>query len=255
MVSCVPNLNTNAGRKDPEMEEHANRVLPQLRHSTATSAAVDALRTAILSGVFTPGEQLPEIRLSTELGISRAPVREAIAQLVDEGLVVKRAYRGATVADISDSDVADIAEVRKLVEADVMEIALRSEERGSEVRSSLEKSLKEMAAAAATSDNAKSVIAHMEFHRIFYTHCGNSILESMWKSWQGQLQLFFSKDHTVFEDPGIVTMEHEHLLAVLYSGDIDELRREVNRHIHGSVDPNHWNEHPPIQGHFKIVSE
>ena len=71
--------------------------------------ALQALREAILAGRLAPGERLVEERLSAELGMSRVPIREAIKQLVVEGLAVPAADapggRGAQVATLS-ADVA-----------------------------------------------------------------------------------------------------------------------------------------------------
>lgn len=215
----------------------------RLQHSTATNAVMEVLRDAILDGRFPAGMQLREAHLAAELGISRAPVREAISQLVEAKLAVKVPYKGATVIDISASAIADIAAVRKLVETPAMEAAIASE--ALDLRPLLDETLAIMSRAAADSLVSQSVIAHMEFHRLFYAHCGNAMLYNMWRSWEGQLQLFFSKDHTVFADLGSVTQEHNQLLSVAYSKDHQALRREVGRHVHGSVDPSHWHHNPP----------
>lgn len=222
--------------------------LPRLNHATAASAVVDLVRTAILDGKFTPGSPLREAHLASSLGTSRATVREAIAQLAEEGLVVKTPYIGASVADISEKDVADIADVRKLVEPFVMESAMQA----AEIRPQLEGALQDMAKAAQYNVMSMSVTAHMQFHRIFYEHCGNAIVANMWRSWEGQLQLFFMKDHTVFADLSTVMLEHEHLLGVAYSRDPAALREEVERHVHGSVDPHHWKSNPPQGGHSRL---
>lgn len=220
--------------------------VPRLQHTTASEAVVEVLRAAILNGQFTPGTQLREAHLASDMGISRAPVREAISQLVDEGLVVKVSYKGASVADVSENEVSDIADVRKMVEATVMRNAVASKQ--VDIRPFLEEALNDMRKAAQYDVISMSVTAHMEFHRIFYAHCGNAILANMWRSWQGQLQLFFSKDHTVFADLASVTREHEHLLNLAYASDVDTLQREVERHVHGSIDPSHWKTNPPSAG-------
>lgn len=222
--------------------------LPRLQQTTTANAVTETLRSAILDGKLVPGEQLREQYLSVDLGVSRAPVRDAINELIDEGLVFKIPYKGATVAHISKTDIGDIAEVRKLVEARVIEAAITSIK--VDVRPMLEDELRAMERAAKVGAMSSSVIAHMKFHRVFYAHCGNAVLVNVWKSWEAKLQLFFSKDHTVFDNLHAVAKEHEHLLNMAYSGDSVGLCEEVARHVHGSVDANHWTENPPKDGYL-----
>ncbi len=77
----------------------------------------EQIRGQILDGKLRPGERLVEDRLSTELGVSRVPVREALRGLSMEGLVRLEPNRGASVAEITSEMVAELVEVRTLLEA------------------------------------------------------------------------------------------------------------------------------------------
>jgi DNA-binding GntR family transcriptional regulator len=74
------------------------------------------LRSAILTGQLLPGDRLKEVELSNELGVSRPTLREAIYQLIHEGLLVQEPYKGITVAGIDASTISDIAVVRVALE-------------------------------------------------------------------------------------------------------------------------------------------
>jgi len=63
--------------------------IERLKQSTTAESALRAVRNAILDGTFPPGSQLREVHIATELGTSRAPLREALNQLEREGLVVR----------------------------------------------------------------------------------------------------------------------------------------------------------------------
>src|SRR6476661_5198298 len=69
---------------------------------------VEILRSAIIMGSFEPGDRLIEATLSTELGTSRGPVREALRQLESEGLVTMSPYRSAVVLGVSDDEVQEV---------------------------------------------------------------------------------------------------------------------------------------------------
>ena len=74
------------------------------------------IRDDILSGNYTPGEELKEATLGKQLGVSRTPVREALRQLDLEGLVEIAPNRGAKVIGISRKDVEDIYHMRARLE-------------------------------------------------------------------------------------------------------------------------------------------
>jgi DNA-binding GntR family transcriptional regulator len=85
------------------------------RRST-TDQVLHELRAAILAGRIKPTEQLPETTLATAFGTGRSAIREALRQLVQEGLVVSELNRGARVRPISREDVIDVYRARTAIE-------------------------------------------------------------------------------------------------------------------------------------------
>ncbi len=77
----------------------------------------DAVRTAILAGEIAPGMPLREVSLANRLGVSRHPVREAFRLLAAEGFVEHQPFRGVMVRQLTAADVADIYQVRRMIEA------------------------------------------------------------------------------------------------------------------------------------------
>lgn len=84
-----------------------------------------ALREAILSGVFKPGDRLVEGRLAERFGVSRNPVREALKALGNEGLITIVPRRGAVVTELSESEAADVVELRAALEGFSARLAAR----------------------------------------------------------------------------------------------------------------------------------
>ena len=76
----------------------------------------DQLRDDILNGKYVPGEELKEIPIGKDLGVSRTPVREALRKLELEGLVSIIPNKGAYVSGISGEDVHDIYVIRSYLE-------------------------------------------------------------------------------------------------------------------------------------------
>jgi DNA-binding GntR family transcriptional regulator len=92
-------------------------------HRTLKDLVVASLRSAILYGDIKPGQQLKQEDIATQLGISRMPVREALSQLENEGLIKNIPYKGCTVSTFSADDIREIYQIRKLLESYATELA------------------------------------------------------------------------------------------------------------------------------------
>ena len=76
----------------------------------------DEIRTAILSSEMRPGMRIRQELLANKFGTSRIPVREALKQLENEGLVVLAPNRGAWIADVNSEESIEIYKIREVVE-------------------------------------------------------------------------------------------------------------------------------------------
>lgn len=205
-----------------------------LGQQTTPVAVYDRLRRAILDGRLPAGSPLREAHIAKEFGISRSPLREALHRLEEEGLTEKIPYRGAYVAQVSEHTIAEIARVRMLVEPYVVEQALPAL-RG-EHRPTLLETVDALRRAAGSGDPVATIDAHLSFHGLFYRHCGNEVLRGLWLGWQSKLQLFFIADHRGFDDPAEVFAVHGAFIDAVLDEDVDGIRDQVIRHIHGAPD-------------------
>jgi DNA-binding GntR family transcriptional regulator len=92
--------------------------------ATLVEVAGHRLRDAILSGALQPGEKIVEEQLCADLGISRAPLREALRLLAQQGLVEQLPRRGSRVADWKRSDIVQLFGLRHVLERHAIESAL-----------------------------------------------------------------------------------------------------------------------------------
>jgi len=91
----------------------------------ASDRAYDALREQILDGVLAPGSVLAEVEQSTRLGVSRTPLREALARLTADGLVSTHSGRGVVVTDVDLGRIGELFEVRSALEEQAARLAAR----------------------------------------------------------------------------------------------------------------------------------
>lgn len=88
--------------------------------------AYESIRTAILNCSFPPGMALSELAVSQELGVSRAPVRDAFRRLVGEGLLEVIPQRGTFVSRLSRAKIEDAIFVREVIECRAAELATKA---------------------------------------------------------------------------------------------------------------------------------
>ncbi|GAA2032220.1 GntR family transcriptional regulator [Yaniella flava] len=93
----------------------------------ASERAYEALRRDILNWDLPPGSVLAEVDLSERLGVSRTPVREAVAKLVADGLADAQRGRGTVVSDVSLDDLADMFVLRRVLETESARLAATSD--------------------------------------------------------------------------------------------------------------------------------
>ena len=133
-----------------------------LEPASLVELSVRRLRHEILSGVLPPGERLIEEQLTSRFGISRAPLREALRELAQQGLVEHLPRRGVRVADLSALEVDELFGLRNVLERYAMTLALPLPDTRS--IDGLTAAWKEMAAAAAEGDAFRENEAHRQFH-------------------------------------------------------------------------------------------
>lgn len=108
--------------------------MPKLNYKTLRQEVVDEIRQGILTGDFQAGERIKENEMAQQLGVSRGPVREALRQLEQEGLVQYERNVGCSVAQVSGQDVYEICLLRATLEI----LAARLLQKGKSVQQALQ---------------------------------------------------------------------------------------------------------------------
>ena len=107
------------------MDEIAMANLPQvvvLPSTTLKMHLVERLRDSIVTGVYKPGDRLNESKLARQFSVSRIPVREALMQLQEQGLVMNHPRRGMFVNTLSEEDTQKINSVRIVLESEAIKL-------------------------------------------------------------------------------------------------------------------------------------
>jgi DNA-binding GntR family transcriptional regulator len=141
---------------------------------TLRELAYERIRDAIHAAEILPGDALTELRLSKLLGISRTPIREALQQLVQEGLAETSPGQAVTVKAPTLQDVLDVVHIRSLLEPE--QVRLATEVMTAKQLEALDNTMTNMECAAKQNDLASWGKADNIFHTILKEACPNKLL-------------------------------------------------------------------------------
>jgi DNA-binding GntR family transcriptional regulator len=190
--------------------------------------AYEALRNAIMTRRFLPGERLMETELADEMGISRTPIREAVRRLETDGYVVIVPRRGSYVADISMKDIIDVFEIRTALEKLAAEKA--AERATEEELEDLRQAVSDMSDAG-NGDLLATVDSDARFHSLIYQMSKNDRLVGLIHDLREQIRRFRS---TTLSDPGrlkLAVREHRKVLEAIVSRDPEKAAKTIQRHM------------------------
>ncbi|MEU8728235.1 GntR family transcriptional regulator [Streptomyces tendae] len=216
-------------------ETPAPRPRTLVQRSSVRGQILDALRSALATGELRPGGVYSAPVLGERFGVSATPVREAMQQLALEGAVEVVPNRGFRVVERGDRELAELAEVRALIEAPVWLRLARTvpAERWAELRPLAEATVR----AASSGCPATYAEADRAFHRAVLALAGNEQLVRIAADVHRRAQWPPAGSPSVRGRADLVADAHEHtaLLDALIAGDPDAVGSLVEGHFTGAA--------------------
>ncbi len=201
---------------------------PVARPSTSETVT-SQIRRGIFDGTFRPGAQMREVRLATQLGVSRGPLREALQRLIQEGLLEHRRHRGVFVVRLSPEDVEDIYFIRETLELPAALQLVRNP--SPEIMASLQELVESMSSAAQDGDWGRVVQLDVEFHQKIVDGAGSVRLTRMFETVQAETRMCLGALRPSYPDEYDVAAEHRVLVQALRSTDEGTLTRLWIEHL------------------------
>ncbi|MFN8592601.1 MAG: GntR family transcriptional regulator [Thermomicrobiales bacterium] len=201
--------------------------LDEIRGEPLSSIVLRTVREAIVEGRLAPGEAVVEAQLAKQLGVSRAPLREALRTLENEGLIVSVPWRGAIAAPLTERGVTELQAFRRLLEVYAAEQVLA---RGDADIASLEALVAAMEQCAATGDVVCMNQTDVQFHTRIVEMSGNALLLDVWRSYVSPIRRALAlrnRENSNLES--IVTM-HRNLVTAFAAGDIAAVKECYKTH-------------------------
>ncbi len=217
------------------MEEYQDRSL--------RGRVFQRLREDILSGAYQEGDELREITVGEELGVSRTPVREALRQLELEGLVTIIPNKGAYVTGISRKDVADIYKIRSMLEGMCTKWATEhiTEKQIEELEEVL--LLSEFHLHKKSGGQTEQVTElDGKFHKILYEASNSRILEHVLSDFHKYVQAARAMSVGEKNRAEKSIQEHREILEAIKEHDGDLAEKLANRHVLNAMENLHLTE-------------
>jgi len=191
--------------------------------------ALEHLRENIVNGKLKMGQVLSERSISEELGVSKSPVREALAQLRDEGLVTIEPQKGAKVFSLTNEEVAQICDFRQAIEMATFELALARNPKA------LAKDMADVVARMKQAQKKGRMAEYLSldtvFHELIFKHGENDYLAASYARYAGKIAALRTHLSALPKHTELSFDEHELLAEAVKNGKSKEIRRLLYEHI------------------------
>jgi DNA-binding GntR family transcriptional regulator len=195
---------------------------------TVAQHAVTGLRRALISGDLVPGDRIGQEQIAASLGVSLAPVREALATLEQEGQVTYRPRRGYFVTELDIADLHEIYELRALLEARAAVAALAQLDADAIERIDL--AARDCADAAGAGEIAAELEANRRFHFGILDAPDQQhtmrLIRLLWDSTETYRAYYYNAPEARRQS----LRAHDRIVAAIRSADADRLVAELDRH-------------------------
>lgn len=206
---------------------------PLAGRSSRSEQVCAALREALLSGAFAPGEQLREGQIAVELGVSKTPVREALSTLRAKGLVQSSPTRGLVVTPIDYDMIRWLYEVRGLLEPEAVRRSVP------EADDELVQRARRLLADAGRHGERRDFTAlsrlNRDFHQLLYERCDNLELQRVLNEMRDQLQFVAATGWRASPSWELERSEHVAILDAVADRDVELATQLTRDHIERAV--------------------
>lgn len=197
------------------------------------SNVLSSLRKYVLNGELKPGDQLIEATIANQMQVSRGPVRDALKQLENEGLVVNIPRKGTFVRKLNKEDFKQIYELRAYLESLAVKLAIEKLDENPELISFLTKVVKQMGEVAKEEDIAQIADFDLEFHRAICESSKNHYLIEAWMRIRSLIRLCLITD-LAYKNYLKTEQDHNMIIDAIMGKNINLGEERIKSHIGSS---------------------
>lgn len=198
------------------------------RHSL-TDTVADRIRGAIETASLLPGTRLVELEIAKQMGVSRAPLREALRQLEREGLLTNIPGRGHSVITMDEADIREVYTLRAALEKLAVEIIIGQGD--DTALHSLQELVDRMRRVGSEEGGISLVDLDFKFHEAVCRLSGHQRLVQAFLALKSQTKLMLAMWGAWYQNPKRLSDEHAALLRAIGAGKVAPALQLVEGHI------------------------
>ena len=207
--------------------------LPHIKPTTLKANVTEILRQLIIEGTLAPGTEFNQAQIAEQLGVSRGPIREALGQLEQEGLLQSVPYKGVIVTPLTRKYVEELYSVRTALELLALD---RSITRMTDAEiDHLDAIVEQMRAAARNGDLSQLVEIDLHFHEYLIAKADHELALKLWLNLEVGMKRCLRTRHKIYTFLDEVVGSHPTLITALKARDKVLARQILSDHIAESL--------------------
>ncbi|MDB6179534.1 GntR family transcriptional regulator [Paracoccus sp. Z330] len=205
-------------------------MLKPVDDGTVRRRIAQRLTDHIVSGGFAPGQKLTEQQLASALQVSRGPLREAVRELAEMGLLVSIPYRGLFVRSISRQDLEELYSLRTKLESFAFELLWdrRTPEALDDLgrrHATLKKTIE------AGDDSLQAIEQELFLHNWCFELCGHNLLRRTWQGMQPHVNFYFSLHQKAHDRKGPLRDSHDVYVSLAQGDNLQAMLEHLKDHM------------------------
>jgi len=197
--------------------------------TTRRAEIVSMLKRAILTGKLEPGQKLNELRISEQMRVSRAPLREAMRELVQEGILTSIPYAGTFVIEVTAKDIEDAYSLNQVLDEFAIERTWPN--RNAMFFAELDQRHEAVKQATLAIDTTRQIETALQLHGLIYEWADHALLLDTWQRLTSRLQMYFAMHQRARNEPVPSVDVHEEYVRLLKGKDMKAAQRHARDHI------------------------
>ena len=199
------------------------------RPKSLVEASMGGIRSSIIKGELALGQQLTESYLAELFGLSKTPIREALALLKSEGLVVSEVQKGFIVFNMDEQELSEFCELRIALEIQALRSAIYNNKINLVIK--LKKIVKQMEDSVKNSDLKVYDLLDSQFHKIFFILSENRYLLKHYESINGVIETIRTHTHNNKKNITSSLNDHKKILHTIEMNSISKAKKALENHI------------------------
>lgn len=203
--------------------------LVPLQATTLKENVTNILRQGIINGTIPAGEELNQAQIAEKLGTSRGPIREALGQLEQEGLIRSVPYKGVVVTPLTPTYIRELYGLRAVLETFALREGMKRE--APEDVKGLHRIVEAMRVAAKRGNSEELVKLDLRFHSSIIHMARHTLLERTWTPLMIGMQRCLHSRHRIYGSLDEVVGTHPDLIGAIERGDVESASALLHDHI------------------------